>query len=143
MMRRGVVLGCALACWMCGCDRPTAAVAANTRGSTSAMGTDRTTEERVVKTDAEWRRELTPAQYHVLREKGIERAFIGVYYVSHDQAKYVCAGCGNELFRSEEKFDSGTGWPSFWQPVRPAAIHAETDRSHGMVRTEVMCSRCG
>jgi peptide-methionine (R)-S-oxide reductase len=143
MMRRGVLLGYALACWMCGCDRPTAAVAANTRGSSSAMANDRGDEERVIKTDAEWRQALTPTQYHVLREKGTERAFTGAYYASHDRATYRCAGCGNELFRSNEKFDSGTGWPSFWQPVRPAAVHTETDASHGMVRTEVTCSRCG
>jgi peptide-methionine (R)-S-oxide reductase len=99
--------------------------------------------EKVQKTDAEWRQELTPEQYRVLREKGTERAFTGAYAHSKDPGVYRCAGCGAELFRSDEKFDSGTGWPSFWQPVSPDAVETETDRAYGMVRTEAVCSQCG
>jgi peptide-methionine (R)-S-oxide reductase len=98
---------------------------------------------RIVKSDDEWRRTLTPAQYHVLREKGTERAFTGAYWDSHEKAVYVCAGCGNELFSSETKFESGSGWPSFWQPVDAAKVEVETDRGYGMTRTEVHCARCG
>ena len=99
--------------------------------------------EKVGKTDAEWRAALTPEQYQVLRGKGTERAFSGAYWNAHDEAAYLCAGCGAELFSSEAKFDSGTGWPSFTAPVRAEAVAAETDSSHGMRRTEVNCRRCG
>ncbi|HEX3693995.1 MAG TPA: peptide-methionine (R)-S-oxide reductase MsrB [Polyangia bacterium] len=99
--------------------------------------------EKVNKTDEEWRRLLTPEQFHVLREKGTERAFTGAYWAAHDDAVYLCAGCGNELFSSQTKFDSGSGWPSFTAPAGAAAVTTETDRSHGMARVEVMCSRCG
>ena len=99
--------------------------------------------EKVNKTDDEWRRLLTPEQFHVLREKGTERAFTGAYWSSHDDALYLCAGCGNELFSSATKFDSGSGWPSFTTPAGDDAVATETDRSHGMARVEVMCSRCG
>ncbi len=95
------------------------------------------------KTDEEWRTILSPEQYHVLREKGTERAFTGAYFASHDDARYHCAGCGSLLFRSEEKFDSGTGWPSFCAPAAPGAVATETDSGHGMVRTEVHCRECG
>jgi peptide-methionine (R)-S-oxide reductase len=99
--------------------------------------------QRVEKSDAEWRAELTPAQYHVLREKGTERAFTGEYAQSKEHGEYRCAGCGKVLFRSGEKFESGTGWPSFWAPAEAEAVETETDRSYGMVRTEVQCSDCG
>jgi len=99
--------------------------------------------EKIQKTDAEWRRELTPAQYQVLREKGTERAFTGEYDHSKQPGQYVCAGCGKALFRADEKFDSGSGWPSFWAPVEDDAVETEQDRSYGMVRTEVKCSDCG
>jgi peptide-methionine (R)-S-oxide reductase len=98
---------------------------------------------KVDKTDAEWRAELTPEQYAVLRQKGTERAFTGAYWDAHDPAMYVCAACGAELFSSDTKFDSGTGWPSFTAPAGAAAVETESDRSHGMVRTEVKCRRCG
>jgi peptide-methionine (R)-S-oxide reductase len=98
---------------------------------------------RVQKSDAEWRKELTPAQFHVLREKGTERAFTGEYAHAKDHGTYRCAGCGKELFRSDEKYESGSGWPSFWAPARPDAVETESDVSFGMVRTEVMCSDCG
>jgi peptide-methionine (R)-S-oxide reductase len=97
----------------------------------------------VTKSDAEWKKQLTPEQYHVLREKGTERAFTGKFHDSHEHATYVCAGCGKPLFSSEHKFDSGTGWPSFYQPIDKTAVAAETDGTAGMVRTEVLCSRCG
>lgn len=99
--------------------------------------------DKVIKDDAEWRRILTPEQFHVLREKGTERAFTGAYYASHDNALYVCAGCGAELFSSDTKFDSGSGWPSFTAPVAAHHVDTDADRSHGMSRTEVRCSRCG
>jgi peptide-methionine (R)-S-oxide reductase len=99
--------------------------------------------DRIQKTDAEWRKLLSPAQYHVLRERGTEPPFSGAYHASHDKAVYVCAGCGNELFSSDTKFDSGTGWPSFYQPLSPASVETDTDLSHGMRRTEVTCARCG
>jgi len=99
--------------------------------------------EKIEKTDEEWRRLLTSEQYRVLRQKGTERAFSGAYHASHDPARYLCAACGSELFRSDEKFDSGTGWPSFWAPVSEGAVQTEADRTHGMVRTEVHCARCG
>src|SRR5437762_5162221 len=102
-----------------------------------------TTTREIEKSDAEWRAELTPEQYHVLREKGTERAFTGELAHTKTPGSYVCAGCGKELFRSAEKFDSGSGWPSFWQPAESEAVEEETDRSYGMVRTEVKCSDCG
>jgi peptide-methionine (R)-S-oxide reductase len=97
----------------------------------------------VKKSDAEWHKLLTPEQYHVLREKGTERAFTGAYHASHDKAVYRCAACGQELFSSDQKFDSGTGWPSFWSPIGKTQVATETDSSYGMTRTEVLCSRCG
>ena len=99
--------------------------------------------QKVEKSDAEWRTELTPMQYHVLREKGTERAFTGEYEHAKQQGEYRCAGCGKVLFRSDEQFDSGSGWPSFWAPAEQEAVETETDRSFGMVRTEVSCSDCG
>ncbi len=98
--------------------------------------------EKVTKSDAEWRQALTPAQYRVLREHGTEPAFTGEYHAGKDEGVYRCAGCGQPLFGSETKFDSGTGWPSFWVPIDPAAVGATGDTSHGMRRTEVHCSRC-
>jgi len=98
---------------------------------------------KVQKSDAEWKAELTPAQYHVLREKGTERAFTGEYAHSKDAGEYHCAGCGKLLFRSDEKFESGSGWPSFWAPAEAEAVDTDIDQSYGMERTEVMCSDCG
>lgn len=99
--------------------------------------------DRVVKTEAEWRSLLSPEQYRVLREKGTERAFTGAYWNNHAHGVYRCAACGNVLFRSDEKFDSGTGWPSFWTPAAEGRVASETDRAYGMTRTEVLCARCG
>ncbi len=98
---------------------------------------------KVQKSDAEWRQELTPDQYHVLREKGTERAFTGEYEHAKETGTYRCAGCGKAVFRSDEKYESGSGWPSFWQPAEPDAVETEGDDSYGMARTEVMCSDCG
>ncbi|MBA3440813.1 MAG: peptide-methionine (R)-S-oxide reductase MsrB [Pyrinomonadaceae bacterium] len=99
--------------------------------------------DKVVKTDAEWRKQLTPEQYRVTRKKGTERAFTGKYHDSKEKGVYHCVACDNALFSSDAKFDSGTGWPSFWQPISKESVSEETDRSHGMARTEVVCSRCG
>jgi peptide-methionine (R)-S-oxide reductase len=98
---------------------------------------------KVNKTDEEWRQALTPEQYHVLREKGTERAFVGKYYEFREEGKYLCAACGNELFSSETKYDSGSGWPSYWAPSNDNSVETETDTSFGMVREEVKCARCG
>ncbi|OPY31916.1 MAG: Peptide methionine sulfoxide reductase MsrB [Methanomassiliicoccales archaeon PtaU1.Bin124] len=99
--------------------------------------------EKIVKSDEEWRKELTPDQYRLLRQKGTEPAFHNEYWDNKHDGTYLCAGCGSALFSSDKKFDSGTGWPSFWDPVSPDAVETETDRSFGMVRTEVKCARCG
>lgn len=95
------------------------------------------------KSDREWREQLTPEQYHVIRQKGTERPFTGEYYLFKDQGTYRCAACGQELFDSDAKYESGSGWPSFWAPVDEDAIDTQRDVSHGMVRTEILCSKCG
>lgn len=97
----------------------------------------------VVKSEAEWRNILTPEEFRVLREKGTERAFTGEYWNAHTHGTYVCAGCRNAVFSSDTKYDSGTGWPSFTAPVADSAIQVNKDYSHGMVREEVVCARCG
>src|SRR6185436_21163789 len=94
------------------------------------------------KTDAEWKKELTAEQYEVLRNKGTERAFTGKLWDNHEKGTYYCAGCHLALFDSTTKFESGTGWPSFWQPIAASAVKVGTDNSYGMVRDEVVCSRC-
>jgi len=97
----------------------------------------------VQRTESEWREQLTPEQYHVMREQGTERAFTGKYWNTHDDGTYHCAACGAELFRSDTKFDSGTGWPSFTEPVNRENVELHQDRSLFTVRTEVRCRRCG
>ena len=98
--------------------------------------------DKIKKTDAEWRRQLTPEQYHVTRQAGTERAFTGAYNTCKIPGIYVCVCCGTPLFSSTAKYDSRSGWPSFWQPVTPEAVETETDRSLWMERTEVLCARC-
>lgn len=95
------------------------------------------------KTEDEWRKKLTPEQYRILRESGTETPFSGEYYHANDKGMYVCAGCGAELFSSDNKFDSGTGWPSFDQAAKEGSVKLHVDDSHGMVRTEVICAKCG
>ncbi|SEG44239.1 peptide-methionine (R)-S-oxide reductase [Bryocella elongata] len=101
------------------------------------------TPAKVLKTEAEWRAELTPEQYNVLREKGTERAFTGKLYSNHDDGIYHCAACNAPLFKSDTKYDSGSGWPSFWEPISPTAVVLHEDTSHGMRRVEVTCATCG
>ena len=98
--------------------------------------------QRVIKTDEEWRQQLTPEQFHITRKKGTERAFTGSYWNHHEKGVYQCACCGNDLFSSETKFDSGTGWPSFWAPIARENVKTEIDNSLFMQRVEVLCSRC-
>lgn len=98
--------------------------------------------DTVRKTDEEWRRQLTPEQYQVTRRKGTERAFSGTYHDHHEPGVYQCVCCGIDLFRSKEKFESGTGWPSFWQPLAQQNLRAETDTGFFTRRTEVLCARC-
>ena len=98
--------------------------------------------EKVIKTEEEWRQRLTPEQYRVAREKGTERPFTGEYYKNKDAGTYLCAACGAELFTSEAKFDSGCGWPSFYEPREGDNVRTQLDTSHGMVRTEVLCATC-
>ncbi len=97
---------------------------------------------KIVKSDSEWKENLTPEQYHVTRHKGTERAFTGAYWDMHDSGTYRCVCCGQELFSSEDKFDSGTGWPSFTRPIAEEDVAEKEDRSLFMHRTEVLCSRC-
>ena len=97
---------------------------------------------KVTKTDAEWRAQLTPMQYNVTRKKGTERAFSGEYADCKDEGVYRCVCCGAELFSSETKFDSGSGWPSYWTPVKPENVRTDTDNSWFTSRTEVLCARC-
>ncbi|HEX6188011.1 MAG TPA: peptide-methionine (R)-S-oxide reductase MsrB [Pyrinomonadaceae bacterium] len=98
--------------------------------------------KKVIKTDAEWKAQLTPEQYNVLRQKGTEYAGTSPYTDLHDKGTFECAGCGLPLFSSEQKFDSGTGWPSFWAPIKKENVIEEVDKSLGMTRTEVLCAQC-
>ena len=108
----------------------------------SGKRTGTVTTEKVVKTDEEWRKQLTPEQYQVTRKKGTEMAFTGKYYKNHEKGMYRCICCGNALFTSDTKFESGTGWPSFWAPIAKENVEEETDSTYGMTRTEVLCRKC-
>ena len=99
--------------------------------------------EKITLSEAEWRERLSPAQYHVLRQAGTERAYAGALTDNKADGTYACAACGNDLFDSADKFDSGSGWPSFTQPIAPDAVSDHSDTSHGMTRTETRCARCG
>jgi peptide-methionine (R)-S-oxide reductase len=100
-------------------------------------------DDKVSRTEEEWRNLLSPAQYRILRQQGTEPAFTGAFWDSHEPAIYLCAGCGAKVFDSDTKFDSGTGWPSFYAPADPNAVAAQRDEGHGMIRNEVHCRRCG
>jgi peptide-methionine (R)-S-oxide reductase len=131
-----------------GCSHHPAGYRSRDRQATDTMvppdlGYSRVMAPRITKSEADWRSELTPEQYHVLREKGTERAFTGALWDEHRPGTYRCAGCGAELFDSDTKFESGTGWPSFYQPMNAEAVDTETDRSFFMTRTEVNCATCG
>ena len=110
----------------------------SSKGSTNSAGTI----EKVMKSDEEWRRQLTPEQYRITRKKGTERAFTGAYWNSKEKGVYKCVACDLPLYSSEHKFDSGTGWPSYWQEVQPGHVRTEADNSFFMRRTEVLCARC-
>ena len=99
--------------------------------------------KKLPKSEKEWKEVLKPEEYHILREKGTEPPFSGKLVNNKEKGVYVCTGCGNELFSSDVKFDSGTGWPSFWDSIAKDKVKLNIDRSHGMVRTEVVCARCG
>lgn len=99
--------------------------------------------KKIVKSDAEWKKSLPPEQYDICRLKGTERAFTGKYWDHHEEGMYTCACCGQQLFQSDTKFDSGTGWPSFWDIFKKDAVDVVRDTSHGMIREEVVCSGCG
>jgi peptide-methionine (R)-S-oxide reductase len=109
----------------------------------SETKTDVQTQAKIAKTEEEWRKELSPEQYRILREKGTEPPFTGALYHNHADGMYHCAACDAALFSSETKFDSGSGWPSFWLPLASEAIATHEDTSHGMRRIEVTCARCG
>jgi len=108
----------------------------------NAAMSDKVTPDKITKSAAEWRKQLTPEQYHVTREAGTERAFTGEYWNNHETGQYHCVCCGAPLFNSDTKFNSGTGWPSFYQPGESAAVTEHHDSAYGMVRTEVRCARC-
>ena len=99
--------------------------------------------QKIEKSDDEWKKQLTEEQYYICRQKGTERAFTGQYHDSKEKGNYECVCCSTELFSSDAKFNSGTGWPSFWAPLDPAHVRQEEDNSHGMRRVEVMCKKCG
>lgn len=107
------------------------------------MKSENTMQDNTNKSEEQWRIELDPETYRVLREKGTERAFTGKFYKNKEAGTYVCRGCGSPLFTSDTKYDSGSGWPSFYDAIDKGVIETKTDYSHGMIRTEIMCAKCG
>ena len=134
-----------------GCESPEDEAAATPAQAAAAQPTDEPTMKNktqkqaypLAKSDEQWRKELTPEQYEILRKKGTERAFTGEYWDNKEEGTYVCAGCAQPLYSSQTKFESGTGWPSFWQAVSENAVATEDDSSWFMKRTELLCSNCG
>ena len=148
MQRLAPVLGL-LAIFACVPEDPAPdAAAAKADAAAEAPATNagdddpKTDDQEVAMTDADWREKLTPEQYHVTREKGTERAFTGKYWDHKESGEYACVCCAQELFSSDTKFESGSGWPSFWQPIADGAVKSEEDNSLFMNRTEVLCSKC-
>jgi len=127
----------------CGASRMTPASENNLATPPTSANLTTTTNASTAMTDADWKKKLTPEQYRVLRQKGTERPFTGAYWNSHAAGTYRCAGCGEELFTSETKYDTECGWPSFYAPMSSNAVATADDRSHFMERTEVLCSKCG
>jgi methionine-R-sulfoxide reductase len=138
-MRYSFILFAALAISLGSCGQKNQTSSNNS----ATTKTDQAMDIPVKKTDEEWKKELTPDQYYVLREKGTERPYTGKLYLTKDKGVYRCAACGNELFTSDMKFDSHCGWPSFDREIKGGKIITHTDTSFGMVRTEIMCARCG
>ncbi|MFM1930902.1 MAG: peptide-methionine (R)-S-oxide reductase MsrB [Bacteroidota bacterium] len=129
------ILTLLLATALCGC--------AQTEKNSAVVEPSLNDSTKIQKTDEQWKEELPPLVFHIMREKGTERAFTGPYWDNHEEGNYMCAACNLPLFQSTTKFDSGTGWPSFYQPVNDDCIEEERDTAYGMVRTEVLCNRCG
>lgn len=128
-----------------GCGRCVVTTRSTATGADNSAATlgDPTMSNKVIKTEAEWKQSLTPEQYRILRQKGTERAYTGEFWNTKDAGTYRCAGCDEVLFESDTKYDSGCGWPSFYAPAKTNVIAEAEDRSHFMVRTEVLCSKCG
>lgn len=142
LWREIAAMALASAVWLgVSCD-PVPRVEANSPQPSAKSSASRPSNGKIMKTNEEWKKSLTREQFHVLREKGTEPAFTGEYWDNHDTGTYRCAACGNPLFDSDTKFESGTGWPSFYQPVEADNVTVKPDYSHGMVREEVVCSRC-
>ena len=141
MNRLALLSGLAAACLAAGCGQ--SPVARNTYTTTSQTTSTNMTVEKVIKTDAEWQKLLTPEQYRITRKKGTERAFSGQYWNNHEPGLYRCVACDLDLFSSDTKFESGTGWPSFFQPIVENHVSTEDDNSLFARRTEVHCARCG
>jgi peptide-methionine (R)-S-oxide reductase len=151
-MKRAILMGAALWMIVAGCNTaPSGASPKNSATGSVAAGEIRVYSvaaggyimtKKVVKSDAEWQQQLTPEQYNVTRKKGTEAAFSGATWNNHDKGIYRCVCCGNDLFSSAHKYESGTGWPSFWQPIAPENVTERPDNSFFMKRTEVLCSRC-
>ena len=129
-----------LSCQERGISNKTAERTGTTMDSIQQEG--RAMKDKISKPDSEWKKQLTPEQYEVARKAGTERAFTGKYWNNHDSGTYYCVCCGQQLFSSDTKFESGTGWPSFWQPIAKEDVETDSDNAYGMSRTEVRCSRC-